>query len=332
MPASFKALRITQDGPVHSAPAVVNLSLDDLTPGNVVVKVDYASINYKDALALTGKGKILKKFPLVPGIDLTGHIVEISESSEFKVGDAVIVSGGDTGERYDGGYAEYCRTTSDRLIKIPETFSTKNAIALGTAGFTAGLCLERMLANGQKPEMGPIAITGASGGVGSISIALFAKKKFEVWAISSKKDIWPQLNALGATKCLNADELKLREQALQSVQFGGAIDNVGGELLSQIFSATQIWGNVACVGLADTAILKATVMPLILRGVSLLGISSNNCPRILRQKVWSQLFHTFSPAELDSFVSKSIPLSEAYSYANLMLQRKTHGRCLVRIT
>ena len=325
---SFQALRsFSENGRVVSK--IVELKLDDLSAGDVVVKVHYSSVNYKDALAATGKGKILRQTPLNPGIDLAGSVVSSNEPG-LKEGDEVLVTGCGIGENYDGGYSEYARVRSQDVIKLPDNLSLRESMILGTAGFTAGLCVARMKTSGQTPDMGPIVVTGASGGVGSLALALLKKAGFQTVAISSKKNEWDWLRKVGADEVMSPEDLDLGARPLESVRFGGAIDNVGGELLEGILRHTQLWGNVASVGLAADHKFSSTVMPFILRGVSLLGISSANCPMNLRQEVWQSLAGPIKPDHLEDFVSGTYTLSELMPVFDSLLDRKNTGRNLVR--
>jgi NADPH2:quinone reductase len=202
----------------------------------------------------------------------------------------------------------------------------------GTAGFTAALCLERMTHNGQTPEMGPILVTGASGGVGQFAVSFFTTAGFEVHAVTGKHALAPRLEQLGAKKVIFTSQLELGQRPLESIRYGGIVDNVGGKTLAGLMSHVQLWGNVACVGLAESAELHTTVMPMILRGVTLLGISSNNTPWALRQKIWDRLGGDLKPEKLESFVSQTVQLKDLLVTAHDMLTRKTHGRILVQHT
>ena len=268
--------------------------ISDLGEGEVEIEVEYSSINYKDALAVTGKGKILKKFPLVPGIDLSGKVVNPG-SSNFKKGQEVLVNGCGLGETHNGGFCERARVSKDWIIPLPSGLSTKEAMILGTAGFTAALALYRMKQLDQTPDKGPIAITGASGGVGSWATQLFSQQGFDVVAISSKKHLWDQLKKYGAQKALLPEEIQKSKRPLESAQYGGVVDNVGGDLLSQLIPQVHLWGNVASIGLADSHAFQTTVMPFILRGVSIVGASSGNCPMPLRTQIWNYLGAQWKP-------------------------------------
>ncbi len=261
--------------------------------GHVRVRVEASSLNYKDALAVTGKGRIMRTFPCVAGIDLAGEVIE-STTERWPVGSAVLVTGCNIGEMYDGGLATEAVVAADSLVARPEGMSPQGAMAYGTAGFTAGLAVMRMLENGQSPEMGPIAVTGATGGVGSVAIALLSKLGFEAIAVTSKLDQAPYLKALGAADLLNAREIEAASAPLMKARWGGVIDNVGGTILATLIAETNLWGNVASIGLAASHKLETTVMPFILRGVNLLGIHSVETPMERRLAVWEELFGEWS--------------------------------------
>lgn len=298
--------------------------------GQVLVKVCYSSLNYKDALAITGKGKIIRKFPLTAGIDLAG-IVNDAGNSQFTVGDQVLATGGGLGETIDGGYAEFCSVPNESLIALPAGLTLREAMIIGTAGFTAALCLERMETNGQRPRLGTIAITGASGGVGSLAISIFARCGYQVTAFSNKTQLYPLLKRLGASEVYPASELKFSSSApLASVRYGGAIDNLGGDYLATLLKTTGGWGNVASVGLADSATLNSSIFPHILRGVNLLGISSSNCPIDLRRKLWQHLADDLKP-QLSEIDRGTITLEELADRAEQMIAGKTSGRIVVKI-
>ena len=265
----FRAFRVSkEDGSIQGK--LVELTIDDLGEGQVIVDALYSSVNYKDALAATGKGAILKSFPLVAGIDMAG-VVRESLDDRFKPGDEVLITGCGLGETHDGGYSQTLRVPADWLVPLPDGLSAWEAMGLGTAGFTAAICVHRMLVNGQVPEMGPIVVTGASGGVGSFAVNIFSSLGFDVLAVSGKPERVDALKALGAAKVVLPDELALAKRPLDKALYGGVVDNVGGAILSGLIPHVQLWGNIASVGLASGPDLKGTVFPHILRGVSLPG-------------------------------------------------------------
>ncbi|HET7126845.1 MAG TPA: YhdH/YhfP family quinone oxidoreductase, partial [Lysobacter sp.] len=271
VPTSFRAFRIHDDDAGYRS-GIETISLDDLNPGEVVIKTAFSSVNYKDALAGTGQGKILRSFPLVGGIDVAGHVVQ-STDPKFREGDAVLVTGSGLSETRDGGYSEVARLDAKWVIPLPAGLSLRESMILGTAGFTAALALLRMTENRQTPDLGPLAVTGATGGVGSLAVAIFHKAGFEVHAISGKTEHAGYLKSLGASAVLGRDALATT-RPMESVRFGGGLDNVGGVMLASLLAQTAPYGNVASAGLAASPQLQATVMPFIIRGVSLLGVAS----------------------------------------------------------
>ena len=309
--------------------SLVEFTSEEFKSGHIRIATEWSGINYKDALGVTGAGLIFKKFPIVPGIDVAGTVSE-SQNEKFKVGDAVTVTGCGLGETHNGGYAEEVLEPEINIVKLPDTISTKEAMIYGTAGFTAALALERMLMNGQEIEMGPIVVTGASGGVGQFSTSFFAKSGFEVWAVSGKKASHERLKSLGAERVLTPEEIQRSHRPLDKAHFGGIVDNVGGTMLQELIPHVQLWGNVSCIGLASGHKLETTVMPMILRGVSLLGVSSNNCKWTLREKIWHRLANDLKPENLESFVSSEIGLDQVLEKSQELLDRKISGRILIK--
>jgi acrylyl-CoA reductase (NADPH) len=307
-----------------------SLTLDDLSQGDILIKTAYSSVNYKDALAATGKGKIIRNFPCIPGIDVAGHVVE-STDKRFKAGDSVLVTGYDFGTAHDGGYSEYARVPAEWVVAIPDSISMFNAMAIGTAGFTAALCIQRLEQNGQTPEMGHFLVSGATGGVGSFAIDMMSSLDYEIVALTGKKDSHKTLSDLGAQHILDRHNLKLDGPPLEKGQWGGAIDNVGGDILSWLTRTTKPWGNIASVGLAGGSNLNTTVMPFILRGVSILGITSSGCPTALRQPLWERLATDLAPKHLDKIVTNTISLEQLPETFNKMLSGETTGRTVVAI-
>jgi len=291
----FKAFRVHNESGRIGA-RFETLTLEDLNPGNVVIRVAYSDINYKDALAATGAGKILRKYPLVGGIDLAG-VVESSQDSRYKPGDPVLITGSALSETHDGGYAEFARVSGDWVIPMPPGLDVRTAMAIGTAGFTAALAIHRMEHNGQTPQKGPIVVTGATGGVGSIAIDMLAARGYEVIAVTGKAQATDYLLSLGAASVLLRAEINFGAKPLEAAQFAGAIDNVGGEMLTWLTRSMDFWGNIASIGLTGSAQLNMTVMPFILRGINLLGINSSATPRELRLKVWERIAGDLKPPE-----------------------------------
>ncbi len=325
----FWSLRIHNDNSRPYA-KLEQMHVSELSPGEVIIEVHYSSVNYKDALAATGKGKILKTFPLNGGIDASGVVLE-SKDARFQAGQEVIVTGCGIGESFDGGYSEVLRVHADSVVPLPAGLTMREAMILGTAGFTAALALYRMEQNGQHPDKGPILITGASGGVGSFATQMFAQKGYQVTAVSGKHEAVKYLMALGAHEVLSPEVLNLGHRPLEKARFAGAVDNVGGKMLAQVLAHVDLWGNVAGIGMAESGELHTTVMPFILRGVSLLGTSSNNTPMPLRLELWKLMSSAWKPKSLENILTRTVQLKELPQAFDDLLQRKIHGRILVEI-
>ncbi|HEY3786711.1 MAG TPA: oxidoreductase [Steroidobacteraceae bacterium] len=327
--SSFKAYRIHEEGKKISA-RFERLSLEDLSPGDVVVRVTHSSINYKDALAATGAGRILRRYPLVGGIDLAG-VVESSADPRYSPGQAVLVTGSSLSETHDGGYAEYARLEGDWVIPMPAGLDATTSMALGTAGFTAALAIHRMERNDQHPSRGPIAVTGATGGVGSIAIDMLCARGYEVVAVTGKAAASDYLHSLGARTLLARQQIDFGSRPLEGVRFGGAIDSVGGEMLTWLTRTVDFWGNIASIGLAGSAELKTTVLPFILRGVSLLGINSSATPRELRLEVWKRIAGDLRPRHLDRIHTQTIAFEQLPGAFQAYLDGSVTGRTVVRV-
>jgi len=329
MNKTFKAYRIHEiDQKIGGR--FEQLTLDDLAPGEVVVRVLYSDINYKDALAATGAGRILRKYPLVGGIDLAG-VVESSTDARCKPGDHVLVTGCGLSETHDGGYAEYARLKGEWVIPLPPGFGAFKAMSLGTAGFTAALAIHRMEHNGQTPAKGPIVVTGATGGVGSIAIDMLAGRGYEVIAVSGKAESIDYLQSLGAARVLLRKEIDYGKRPLEAARFAGAIDNVGGETLTWLSRTVDNWGNIASIGLAGGAELHTTVMPFILRGVNLLGINSSATLREMRLVVWNRIATDLKPRHLERIATRTIAFDELPGSFDAYLQGTVTGRTVVKI-
>lgn len=326
---TFKAYRIHEIDKKIVA-RFEQLTLDDLAAGDVVIRILYSDINYKDALAATGAGKILRKYPLVGGIDLAG-VVESSADPRCKSGDHVLVTGCGLSEVHDGGYAEYARVKGEWVIPMPEGLGAFRAMALGTAGFTAALAIHRMEHNGQNPAKGPIVVTGATGGVGSIAIDMLSSRGYEVIAVTGKAESADYLRALGASDVLLRKEIDYGKRPLETARFGGAIDNVGGETLTWLTRTVDTWGNIACIGLAGGAELNTSVIPFILRGVNLLGINSSATLREMRLIVWNRIATDLKPRHLDKIVTQTIDFDALPSAFQSYLDGTVTGRTVVKI-
>ena len=306
------------------------ITLDDLCPGEVVVRVSCSGINYKDALAATGTGRILRKYPLVGGIDFAGEVVS-STDSRYTPGQKVLVTGCGLSETHDGGYAEFARVKGDWVIPLPSGLGELDSMKLGTAGFTAALAIHRMEANGQRPANGPIVVTGAAGGVGSLAINMLAGRGYEVVAVSGKKEAEAYLRDIGAARVLLRQDIDLGSKPMEKALWAGAVDNLGGPLLTWLTRTVDQWGNIASIGLAAGHELTTTVMPFILRGVNLLGINSVLTPRELRLEVWRRIATDLRPAQLDRICTRVIDFDELPAQFDDYIQGRVTGRTVVRI-
>ena len=327
VPEIFRAFRIHSEGGDRAG--IESIALDDLMPGEVVVKAAYSSVNYKDALAGTGTGKILRRFPMVGGIDVAGHVVASSDA-RFKEGDAVLCTGSGLSETRDGGYSEFVRLESAWTIPLPAGMTLREAMVLGTAGFTAGLSLLRMEHNGQSPDQGPVVVTGATGGVGTLAIDILTRAGYEAHAISGKPEHADFLRGIGAREVFPRDTLDSAKRPLENARWAGAIDNVGDPALAALTRVIQPYGNIASCGLAGGAGLATTVMPFIIRGVSLLGIASAGTARGQRDQVWERLAGPWKPAHLDAICTRETGLDGLAEVFPAMLAGRSFGRTVVR--
>lgn len=330
----LQALRIYQQNNDSAGAAVrtvlESMDADALTPGEVLIKVQYSSINYKDALAATGAGKILRRYPLNGGVDLAGVVLQ-SQDRNFVPGQSVLVTGCGLSETLDGGYAELARVPAAAVIAMPNGLNALAAMTLGTAGFTAALAIHRMEQNGQSIEQGDIAVTGATGGVGSLVIDMLSARGYAVCAITGKDAERDYLRQLGASKVVLRGDLQKGEAALEPARFAGAVDNLGGDWLSWLLRSTRLMGNVASIGMAASGELHTSVMPFILRGVNLLGITSSNTPRMLREQLWQRIATDLKPRHLDLIRSRVVELAQLPEVFAGYLQGQVRGRTVVRI-
>lgn len=303
----------------------------DLDPGEVLIKTAYSSVNFKDALAATGAGKIIRRFPCVGGIDLSGVVVE-SSSDEFKVGQEVIATSYDIGVAHHGGYAEYCRVPAKWVVPMPAGLDLFSSMALGTAGFTAGLAVERMEHNGLNPDAGPVLVNGATGGVGGIAIDILSALGYDVTAMTGKPDQSDYLKSLGAAEILDTASLDLAKiRPLGRETWAGVVDNLGGDILSWLASTVKVGGAIASIGLAASFKFNTTVMPYILRGVTLAGIDSVNAEMEVRRKVWGRLATDMKPKNLDKIVT-TVAFDDLPATFEAVMQAKMRGRSVVKIS
>jgi len=326
---SFRAYRIDrQDDKIVAD--FQELTLDDLTEGNVVVRVSHSTINYKDALAATGTGKILRRHPLNGGIDLAGVVVS-SEDDEFQPGTKVLVNGCGLSETVDGGYSEYARVDSKSLVAIPDGMTALEVMQIGTAGYTAALAIHRMEQNGQSPEQGPVVVTGATGGVGSVAIDMLNARGYEAVALTGKSDEEDYLRQIGASQIVLRDQLDLGKRPMEKAQWAGAIDNLGGDYLTWLTRTVDYGGNIASIGLAASHKLETTVLPFILRAVCLLGINSVDTPRELRHAVWARIGGDLKPQHLDIIGHRTISFDELPDAFQGYIDGSIKGRTVVEI-
>lgn len=325
---TFKALRIfNEDNKTVSR--TTELTLDDLSAGEVVIKTAYSSVNYKDALAATGKGKIIRHFPCVGGIDVSGTVVASSDA-RFKAGDDVLCTGYDLGVAHDGGFAEYARLPADWVVPLPANLSLFEAMALGTAGFTAALGIHLMEQNDLKPGNGKVAVNGASGGVASLAIDMLAQLGYSVTAISGKSDADEYLKSLGAAEVLPRPVFKADEaqKPLEKPLWAGAMDSVGGEQLAWLTRTMQQHGVISSFGNAGGIALNTTVLPFILRGIRLVGVDSSQTPMSLRRIIWARLASDLKPRHLDK-IAHTVTLAQLPETFEKMLQSQARGRAVV---
>lgn len=327
---SFHSYRIHMNEDKSISAGFTNLGVNDLTEGEVVVKVSYSTINYKDALAATGKGRILRKYPLNGGIDLAGQVAQ-STDTRYQEGDSVLVVGCGLSEVIDGGYSEYARVPGNCVVPMPEGLTEYEAMAFGTAGFTAAIAVIRMEDNGQIPSRGPILVTGATGGVGSFAISMFANIGYEVTALSGKKQHESYLKNLGASEVIDRHTLEMGNRPLEKALWGGAVDNVGGDTLSWLTRTVCPWGNIGSVGLAGGIKVDTTVMPFILRGVSILGINSLEMPVEVRDKAWARMCSDLKPKNLDSIVKQVIDFDQLPNAFDQFMNGSIVGRVVVKV-
>ncbi len=323
-----KALLIEKDDAGYRA-GLGDIDSADLPEGDVTVTVEWSTLNYKDALAITGKSPVVRRFPMVPGIDFAGRVKESSHPG-FRPGDAVLLNGWGVGETHWGGLAGEARVKGDWLLPIPEGLDARRAMAIGTAGYTAMLCVMALERHGVKPDAGEVAVTGATGGVGSFAVALLARRGYRVVASTGKASEAEYLKQLGAADIIDRAELGTPGKPLGKERWAGAVDSVGGATLANLCATTRYGGTVAACGLAQSMDFPATVAPFILRGITLAGIDSVYCPMPQRRAAWDALAKELDPALIDA-IGAEIALPDAIATAADLLDGKVRGRVLVRI-
>lgn len=324
----FKGIVIEKDEAGYRA-AVKDIDAAQLPEGDVTVAVDYSTLNYKDGLAITGKGPVVRKFPMVPGIDLVGT-VEASDSAEWKAGDKVVLNGWGVGETHWGGLAQKARLKGEWLVPLPAALSPRQAMAIGTAGYTAMLCVMALERHGVTPAKGEVVVTGAAGGVGSVAVALLAKLGYTVVAVSGRPEEADYLKGLGAAEVMERAAFAAPGKPLARERWAGAVDVVGSHVLANLCASMKYGGVVAACGLAGGMDLPATVAPFILRGVTLAGIDSVMAPREVRIEAWRRLAVDLDLSRLESMM-KEIGLAEAIPRAAQLLEGKVRGRLVVDV-
>ena len=327
--AAFKALFATKTDKGQSVDWAA-LTEDDLMDGDVTIKVTHSTLNYKDGLAITGKAPIFRRWPMIPGIDLAG-VVESSDSSDYKPGDEVVVNGWGLGETHYGGYAQMARVDSGWLVPLPKQFKCSDAMAIGTAGYTAMLCVLALEEHDVKPSDGPVLVTGASGGVGSVAIALLSKLGYEVVASTGRTEEEEYLKYLGASEVIDRNEFSGKPSMLGKERWAGAIDSVGSSTLANVLSQTKYYGAVAACGLAQGVDLPASVMPFILRGITLQGVDSVMAPKERRLEAWSRLAKALDIGKLRA-MAVAHPLEDVLELAPLIVEGKVRGRVVFNVS
>jgi acrylyl-CoA reductase (NADPH) len=327
----FSAILIDKndDGQTVDVTELDETQLPDGPDASVTVDVEYSTLNFKDALAITGKSPVVRKFPMVPGIDLAGVVTD-STHTDWKKGDRVVLNGWGVGETHWGGYAQRARLNGDWLVPLPSNFTSKQAMAIGTAGYTAGLCVDALMANGVHPDQGEVLVTGATGGVGSVAIALLAKAGFTVAAVTGKSSESDYLEKLGASTVLDRAEFADKGKPLQKERWAGVVDAVGSHTLVNACAQTRYRGAVAACGLAQGMDFPASVAPFILRGVSLLGIDSVMAPKEPRMAAWQRLSNDLDPAVLES-IADEVALADVVDAAGQLMDGKVRGRIVVDV-
>ena len=329
MSEKFRALMIEKEEDTQTV-KMVDIEDNDLMEGNVLVNVTHSTLNYKDGLAITGASPVVRSFPMIPGIDFSG-IVLSSEDNKFSEGDRVVLNGYGLSESHFGGYSEKARVKSEHLLKLPENISNKQAMAIGTAGYTAMLCVLAIEDHGINPDDGIILVSGASGGVGSVAISLLSDLGYNVEASTGRLEETPYLNTLGAKTVIDRSELSEPSRPLGKERWAGAIDSVGSTTLANILAQVSYGGAVSACGLAQGMDLPSTVMPFILRGVSLLGIDSVMAPMQLRERAWKRLSENININKLEEMTIDA-SLDQVEGLANEILQGKVRGRAIVNIS
>ncbi|WP_028579595.1 YhdH/YhfP family quinone oxidoreductase [Desulfogranum japonicum] len=328
----FRAMVVTEGENKTFTREIIQKEINDLPEGDVIIKVEYSSLNYKDALSATGNKGVSRYYPHTPGIDAAGTVVE-SIDKNFTPGEEVLITGYDLGMNHSGGYQEYIRVPANWIVKLPENLTLRESMVYGTAGFTAALSCYKMINNGVKPEDGPVLVTGATGGVGSIAVSILVKSGYEVIAVNGIKDEKEYLLELGAKEVISIEEADDKSgRPLLKPRWTGAIDTVAGNILSTAIKTTKYGGSVTCCGNVGSAELHSSIYPFILNGVSLLGIDSVNCPVDTRMAVWNKIASDWKLEYLDKITTELPDLEALDERIDLILQGKNRGRAIVRVS
>jgi putative YhdH/YhfP family quinone oxidoreductase len=328
---AFKALIVTETADKQFIRTIGEKHIEDLPAGEVLIKVGYSSLNYKDALSASGNKGVTRKYPHTPGIDAAGIVVE-SSAANFQPEDQVLVTGFDLGMNTAGGYEEYIRVPAAWVVPLPTSLSLRESMIYGTAGFTAALSCSKLIANGVTPDQGPVLVTGATGGVGSIAVAILAKSGYEVAAVTTKLNEAPYLRQIGAQEIIStADADDQSSRPLLKPRWAGVIDTVGGNILSTAIKATRYGGTITCCGNVTSGELHTSIYPFILNGISLLGVDSVNCPTGLRLQIWDKLAGDWKLDHLETITTELPNLEALNERIGLILQGKHRGRDIVRI-
>jgi acrylyl-CoA reductase (NADPH) len=331
MSTVFRAFVVNKTGEGFTA-GLKELTLADLPPGEVLVKVAYSGVNYKDGLASIPEGRVVRNYPFVPGIDLSGIVVESSDS-RFKPGDEVLATSYELGVSHYGGYSEYARVKADWVVPLPAGLTLKEAMALGTAGFTAALAIHQLEKNGLQPQNGPVLVTGATGGVGSIAVSILSALGYTVAASTGKSSQHHYLQELGASEILSREETSAESnRPLEKEHWAGSLDSVGGSTLAYLIRTTRYAGSIASYGNTGGPNFSTTVFPFILRAVNLLGIESVNCPMELRRQLWHRLASDFKPGHLLDMIGHEAPLEELPQALDTILKGRTRGRAIIKVS
>lgn len=331
MSSAFRAFVVNKTDEGFTA-GFNQLTLADLPPGEVLIKVAYSGVNYKDGLASIAEGRVARSYPLVPGIDLSGVVVESSDS-RFKSGDEVLATSYELGVSHHGGYCEYARVKADWVVPLPAGLTLKEAMALGTAGFTAALAIHQLEKNGLKPQNGPVLVTGATGGVGSIGINILSALGYTVAASTGKPSEHDYLKELGASEILSREETSAESnRPLEKERWAGSLDSVGGSTLTYLIRTTRYAGSIAAYGNTGGTNVNTTVFPFILRAINLLGIESVNCPMELRRQLWSRLGSDYKPRHLLDMIGHEVPLEELPQALATILKGGARGHTIIKIS